>query len=81
MSKPHYLLSLHNFEKSCTSVFRNEKGKIQGREKETSLPSESGHPRKNLYNCKKRNEEYDEGDFWNYPVLFDTEDEEKYGGC
>ena len=57
------------------------RGKIQGREEETSLPSESGHPRKNLYNCKKRNEEYDEGDFWNYPVLFDLEDEEEYGGC
>ena len=26
-------------------------------------------------------EEYDEGDFWNYPVLFDLEDEEEYGGC
>ena len=25
-------------------------------------------------------EEYDEGDFWNYPVLFDPEDEEEYGG-
>ena len=26
MFKPHYLLSLHNFEKSCTSAFRNNEG-------------------------------------------------------
>jgi len=28
--------------------------KIQGREKETSLPSESGHPKKKPYHCSAK---------------------------